>query len=153
MLEIKKLNLEMEQAFACFLLDVSKGDYARYYSPYSLTTESAKKLCNLSGKDLHYVLIDNNLILGHGMLRGWDEGYEAPSLGIVIHPDFANKGLGSMFMRFLHLAAWQKGCSKIRLGVSKDNIYAYKMYKKLGYVFTEKNEKELIGILYNRKEL
>jgi GNAT superfamily N-acetyltransferase len=151
MLEIVKLNPEMKQALTSFFVDVAKDDYARYYHPYSLTPESAEELCALSGEDLHYVLIDSQTILGHGMLRGWDEGYSVPSLGIVIHPDAAHKGLGSMFVRFLHSAAWAKGCTKIRLAVYKDNVPALKMYKKLGYTFVSKNEKELVGTLLKRK--
>jgi ribosomal protein S18 acetylase RimI-like enzyme len=151
MLEIVKLSSKMEQALASFFIDVSKDDYSRYYYPFDLTSETAKKLCALSGKDLHYVLINNETILGHGMLRGWDEGYDVPSLGIVIHPDVANRGLGSLFVGFLHSAAWRRGCSKVRLSVHKDNIAALSIYKKLGYVFVPKNEDEFIGTI-SRKE-
>lgn len=151
MLEIVKLNLKMLQKLTCFFDDVACGDYARYYYPYDLTSETAEKLCNLSGKDLYYVLINNDTILGHGMLRGWDEGYDIPSLGVVIHPNFAGKGLGSMFIKFLHSAAWIRGCSKIRLSIHKDNKIALGIYKKFGYVFVPKNEKELIGTLLRKK--
>lgn len=149
MLEIKKLDRDMELSLIGFFSDVAKGDYARYYYPYDFTPESAKELCNLSGKDLHYVLTDSlqDRILGHGMLRGWDEGYDIPSLGIIIHPDFTNRGLGTWFVNFLHSVAWTKGCSKIRLRVHKDNIAAFNIYKKLGYIFTPGENEEFIGIL------
>lgn len=147
MLEIIKLNPTMSQALVSFFVDISKNNYTRYYYPYDLTLKTAEKLCNLSGKDLHYVLVDSKTILGHGMLRGWDEGYDIPSLGIVIHPDASNKGLGSMFVSFLHSAAWARGCFKIRLSVHKDNTPALTIYKRLGYLFTLKNTEEFIGIL------
>ena len=152
MLEIVKLNSSMEKELESFFIDVSNKDgYTNYYYPYTLTQETAKELCNLSGKDLHYVLKDNNKILGHGMLRGWDEGYDIPSLGIVIHPNVSNRGLGTMFVRFLHSAAWLRGCSKIRLSVHKNNKTAFNIYKKLGYVFVSKNKEELTGILLKRE--
>ena len=147
MLEIKKLGPQMEQALTVFFKDISQGDYAQYFYPYEFTPKSARELCNLSGKDLHYVLTNNNIILGHGMLRGWDEGYSIPSLGIVIHPDFANQGLGSLFIRFLHFAAWQEEASYIRLSVHKQNEVAVNLYRKFGYVFTNKNDNEFIGLL------
>jgi len=150
MLEVVILSQEMEEALGSFFADVSKDNYACYYHPYSLTTETAKELCALSGKDLHYVLTDNGMILGHGMLRGWDEGYEIPSLGIVIHPAAANKGLGTMFVKFLHSAAWIRGCFKIRLSVHKNNTVALSIYEKLGYVFVPKNEEELVGTLLRK---
>lgn len=147
MLEIRRLSKGMEQALALFFSDVAEGNYAQYYYPYSLTSETAKKLCSLSGKDMHYVLTDNETILGHGMLRGWDEGYSVPSLGIVVHPGIANKGLGTMLVRFLHSAAWMRGCSKVRLSVHKENSVAINIYKKLGYIFEPKNSEELTGII------
>lgn len=147
MLEIKRLSPGMEQALAEFFFSVTEGDYAQYYYPYPLTQETADKLCSLLSKDLHYVLTDRGMVLGHGMLRGWDEGYEVPSLGIVIHPDVSNKGLGTMFVKFLHSAAWMRGCSKIRLSVHNENKAAINIYMKLGYVFSPKNDKESIGIL------
>jgi ribosomal protein S18 acetylase RimI-like enzyme len=147
MLEIKLLKPEMEQALADFFVAISKDNYARYYCPYSLTSETAKELCGLSGKDLYYVLIDKEVILGHGMLRGWDEGYLVPSLGIVIHPDAINMGLGTMLTRFLHSVARFKGCPAVRLSVYKDCMSALSIYKKLGYTFAPQNDKKLIGTL------
>lgn len=151
MLEIKILKPDMEQALVSFFNTITKDNYACYYHPYSLTPETAKELCNLSGRDLHYILTDNKMILGYGMLRGWDEGYEIPSLGIVIHPDAAGKGLGSMFVRFLHSSAWLRGCSSIRLSVHKNNTTALRMYKRFGYTFVPRNEEEFTGTLLKKE--
>lgn len=147
MLEIQLLKPETERVLIDFFAAIAKNDYARYYHPFDLTPETARELCNLSGKDLHYVLTDKETILGYGMLRGWDEGYSVPSLGIIIHPRAAGKGLGTMFVRFLHITAWLRGCSAVRLVVYKKNTPALKMYKKLGYEFSNKNDKEYVGIL------
>lgn len=151
MLEIKILKPEMEQALASFFAAVAKDNYACYYHPYSLTPETAQSLCGLSGRDLHYALTDSETVLGHGMLRGWDEGYDIPSLGIVIHPEATNKGLGGMFVRFLHSAAWVRGCSAIRLSVHKDNTSALRIYTKLGYTFVPASESEFTGTLLKDK--
>jgi len=150
MLEIRLLKPEMEQALADFFVAIAKDDYAYYYRPYSLTPDTAKELCSLSGDDLYYVLIEKEVILGQGMLRGWDEGYSIPSLGIAIHPKAAGKGLGMMFTRFLHSVAWLKDCKAIRLTVYKKNVPAIRIYEKLGYIFTSKNEDELVGLLQGR---
>ena len=141
----------MEQALADFFAAVAEGNYAYYYRPYDLAPETASRLCNSSGEDLNYVLIDEGIILGHGMLRGWDEGYAVPSLGIVIHPDTAGKSLGTMLTGFLHSVAWLRDCQAVRLTVYKNNIPAVKIYKRFGYKFTDKNNEEYVGILQKKK--
>jgi ribosomal-protein-alanine N-acetyltransferase len=81
-------------------------------------------------------------------LRGWDEGYEIPSLGIAIHPDARSKGLGTTFMHFLHTAAQRKGSNRIRLRVHKENREAIAMYERFDYSFAQdlSDDKYLIGI-------
>ncbi|MFN8537438.1 MAG: hypothetical protein U0232_08190 [Thermomicrobiales bacterium] len=44
--------------------------------PIRLYPEQATILTNYAGADLYYVLIAGDTILGYGMLRGWDAGYE-----------------------------------------------------------------------------
>ena len=48
----------------------------------------AKKIATYEGDDLYFLQIKDNEIAGYAMLRGWDEGYTIPSLGIALHPDF-----------------------------------------------------------------
>jgi ribosomal protein S18 acetylase RimI-like enzyme len=131
-----------------FFKDIREaGSYNQYYHPFELTAEVAREQCSHKGSDLIFVIAVGKKIIGHGMLRGWEEGYRVPSLGIIIHPDFAGMGIGAMFMRFLHLAAWFKDAKAIRLSVYKDNIPAVNMYKKLGYELVHKNSKVYIGTL------
>lgn len=69
------------------------------------------------------------------MLRGWDEGYETPSFGIIIHPTYRNRGFGKeMLISAIDYCRKEK-CKKIRLTVDKDNIVAKKMYLKAGFKF------------------
>ena len=91
-------------------------------------------------------MFDENKIIGYGLLRGWDEGYDIPSLGIMIDSSYRGKGLSYQMMEYLHKAAKEKNASQIRLTVYKQNNKAISLYKKLGYTFSEKNEEELIGI-------
>ncbi|MFN8515656.1 MAG: GNAT family N-acetyltransferase [Chloroflexia bacterium] len=103
-------------------------------------------LTNYAGADLYYVLIAGDTILGYGMLRGWDAGYEVPSLGIAIHPQYRGSGLGKLLMQFLHCAARWKGATQIRLKVYPDNPRAIKLYQQLGYAFGKMEHEQLVGI-------
>ncbi len=69
------------------------------------------------------------------MLRGWDEGYSIPSLGIAIHPAARELGMGRLLMNFLHVSASRRGASQVRLRVQNENINAIKMYESYGYIF------------------
>jgi ribosomal protein S18 acetylase RimI-like enzyme len=105
-------------------------------------------VCRYVGLDLYYVAVLEGRVLGYGLLRGWDEGYSIPSLGIVLHPSMHGKGLGRAFMHFLHAAARQCGSTKVRLKVDRDNLRAINLYKTFGYRFEPLDETEqLIGIL------
>jgi ribosomal protein S18 acetylase RimI-like enzyme len=97
-------------------------------------------------KDYYVFLMDVDTIAGYGMLRGWEEGYEIPSLGIMTDINYRGKGIAFQMMEHLHEVAKQRGAKKIRLTVYKENKAAVPLYNKLGYIFSDKNKNELIGI-------
>jgi hypothetical protein len=45
-----------------------------YFHPHPFTDDSTKTLARYCGKDLYYLLVDDNKVLAYGMLRGWDQG-------------------------------------------------------------------------------
>jgi ribosomal protein S18 acetylase RimI-like enzyme len=93
-------------------------------------------------------MIDYDVVIGYGMLRGWDEGYSIPFLGISIHPSHHGKGYGKIMMNHLHRIAYDCGVRSIKLKVYKDNIGAISLYKKLGYILTEdKDSDKLVGTI------
>jgi ribosomal protein S18 acetylase RimI-like enzyme len=112
-----------------------------------MTTEQAVSLCSYAGKDLYYVACAGTTVLAYGMLRGWDEGYEIPSLGIAVHPQARGTGVARAFMAFLHLAAKLRGATKVRLTVYAENIRAVEIYRRLGYILEHKNEREYVGTI------
>jgi ribosomal-protein-alanine N-acetyltransferase len=88
-----------------------------------------------NGKDLYYALLVDGEMVGYGILRGWDEGYEVPSLGIAVDPASQGRGYGRLLIEFLHGTARQRGAKRIRLKVYAHNLRALALYKSLGYVF------------------
>ena len=116
-----------------------------YFHPHPLTYETAKRIATYEGNDLYFLQIKDNEIVGYAMLRGWDESYEIPSLGIVIHPNFRNQCLGREFMEYLHNQARAKGATKVRLKVYSDNAGARQLYESLGYSFADEKDGQFIG--------
>jgi [ribosomal protein S18]-alanine N-acetyltransferase len=138
---------EWETAFGDFLVGLkANGDEATFH-PHPLTIDQAAQLVRYSGRDLYYLVIDGRRVLAYGMLRGWDEGYEVPSLGIAVDPRARGRGLGLCLMHFLHFAARQRGARAVRLTVGRANYSAIRLYERLGYRFEPRGADELLGKL------
>ncbi len=144
-LEFRKLCPDMASCLAVFFRELKKAGDDRTFHPHPFTDEEAARLAGYNGKDLYYVAVDETLVLAYGMLRGWDEGYEIPSLGIALHPLSRGTGLAAAFMEFLHAAARRNGARKIRLKVYPDNIIAVRLYEGLGYRFASQETGQLVG--------
>lgn len=147
MLECRRLGPEWKAPLVDFFLALEAAGDSKQFHPHPLTAEEAEKRSRYTGKDLYYILVEGARILGYGMLRGWDEGYEVPSLGVAIHPGERGKGLGKALMCFLHAAAQRRGARKVRLKVYPDNQNAIRLYTRLGYRFEGMEGQQLVGIL------
>lgn len=136
----------IKQLTALFDAIIAKGEDC-FFHPHPLTEEEARKIAKKRGKDLYFLQVMASKVTGYGILRGWDEGYEVPSLGIAIHPDFRRHGLCKDFMLFLHEQARARGAKKIRLKTYPENIGALNLYVNLGYDFLAKEDEQLVGFL------
>ena len=147
-LEIVRLTPSRGTALYEFFKAINETGDSPFFRPHATDEESILKLAEYTGQDLYYVLVDNEGILGYGLLRGWDEGYIVPSLGIAVHPAARGLGIGRMLMVFLHITASRKGAQKVRLRVHLFNDKALYLYKSLGYIFeSDSNDPEyLVGL-------
>ena len=146
-IEFRQFSPVWKSALAVFLHTLEENGDAQYFHPHQFSDDALDKLCRYQGKDLYYVAVEANNVLAYGLLRGWDEGYVIPSLGIAIHPELRGIGLSKAFMHFLHIAARRKGALQVRLKVYPDNIRAIRLYKSLGYIFQGIENQQLVGSL------
>ncbi len=91
----------LEKLVRFFKVIVANKDDLHFH-PHAFTHEAARKIATYKGDDLYFLQIKGEEITGYAMLRGWDEDYAIPGLGIVVHPNYRNEGLGREFMEFLH---------------------------------------------------
>jgi ribosomal protein S18 acetylase RimI-like enzyme len=98
-------------------------------------------------QDLYFITRDQDHIQAYWMLRGWDEGYTIPSLGCAVHPQARGRGLAHAVVRHALATARSRGARRIRLTVHKANLAAAHIYRKFGFVFTQKNADEWLGHL------
>lgn len=144
-IEYKKVTHQWLTKLTRFFEEIITQNEDVFFHPHPLNYEAAKEIASLQGQDLYFLQIKDNDITGYGMLRGWDDGYLIPSLGIAIHPRFRRQGLAKKFMDFMHQKAKEKGAQKIRLTVYTSNIAAIRLYRSYGYAFSEEKDHKLIG--------
>jgi ribosomal protein S18 acetylase RimI-like enzyme len=67
------------------------------------------------------------------MLRGWDEVFAIPSLGVFMDYRHHGLGLGRRLTEFALNEARNLNCSAIRLSVYASNKHAKRLYDALGF--------------------
>ena len=146
-LEFRVLRPELLAGLTELFTAFAEGQDHAFFHPHPMTAEVAARICRYDGRDLYYAACAGDKVLAYGILRGWEEGFDIPSLGIAIHPEARGRGLARPFMVFLHAAAKLRGATKVRLTVYNANVRAAELYRRMGYRFEPKNDRELIGIL------
>ena len=111
------------------------GDEA-FFHPHAGDEAALRELAQATGDDLHYLFVQGRHVLAYGLLRGWNDGFTTPSLGIAVHPASRGGGLGRIVMDWLEAMAWIRKAPAVRLRVHKDNARALAMYERRGYRMT-----------------
>lgn len=145
-LEILRPAPPLQAPLAAFFAHLRATGEDRRFHPHPFTDEAARERCAYAGGDVYCVAAAGDRVLGYGMLRGWDQGYQVPSLGIAIHAEARGIGLGRALMLYLHAEAKRRGAPRIRLKVYPDNAAAVALYRSLGYVYQPDLEQgQLVG--------
>ena len=147
-LDILRAVPEMEDQIFTLFRVLAEEQESAFFHPHPFTSEQASIIANYSGKDFYAFVLHNGSAIGYGMLRGWDEGYAIPSLGLSVHPDFRGAGLGRLLVQYLHVVASLRDCRIVRLRVRKDNYRAKRLYEMQGYRFEEDHEEYLTGYIH-----
>lgn len=141
--ELKRLTPDLTEELGLFF---EKIDGDPHFHPHPFTAAYAITVCSYRGTDLYIAAIRGTTILAYGMLRGWDNGYDIPTLGLVVDRNARGSGLGELLVRYMHYLARIRGASSVRLKVYPDNPPALSLYRKLGYVFREAlEENQYVG--------
>ncbi len=131
---------------AAFFGEIAADPTADRFHPHPFTAEAARAIAQHEGRDLYLGQFLDGRLVGYGMLRGWDAGYETPSLGIYLSAEVRGRGLSKALMEDLHDQARARGAEKVRLKVYKDNVRAVNLYEQLGYVFFAEEGEQRVGL-------
>ena len=132
-MELIGLDHGCELALSEFLLSLRNGEDDAFFHPHATDVETIRKIIANRRRDDYLLLVGGGKVFGYGLLRGWDAGYEIPSLGLAIHASVRSAGFGRALMHYLHAIARHKGAKKVRLRVHKDNAQAIRLYQSLDY--------------------
>lgn len=144
-LEFRRVSPDLVAGLGDLFGALRDGGDERFFHPHPLTADEAARLGAYAGRDLYYAAVDGGEVAAYAMLRGWDEGYAVPSLGIAVRPSARGTGLARAFMHFLHAAARRRAAPRVRLKVYRANAGALALYRSLGYVFDDDGGDELVG--------
>jgi GNAT superfamily N-acetyltransferase len=129
------------------LADVFSDIDQTFFRPHPFTDDEASLIASHAGPDVYAILLDGQRPVAYGMLRGWDEGYSTPSLGIAVRTSAQGRGLGRLMMQHLHGEAKRRGASVVRLRVHRDNTRARRLYESMGYRYDGEDRGELVMLL------
>jgi [ribosomal protein S18]-alanine N-acetyltransferase len=104
-----------------------------HFDPFPLTRATASELTDPRRRDHFYGAFLEDRLVGFSMLRGWDEGYEVPSFGILVDRGHHGRGIGSRLTDFTIEQARDLGSPRVRLSVYGTNVHAYSMYALKGF--------------------
>jgi ribosomal protein S18 acetylase RimI-like enzyme len=118
-----------------------------FFRPHPFTGDEARWIAGYVGNDVYAILVERDRPVAYGMLRGWDEGYPVPSLGIAVRTSAQRRGLGRLMMEHLHAEAGRRGATAVRLRVHRDNVPARRLYESLGYRYADDERGELVMLI------
>lgn len=149
MIDCKKMSLEIIikslepqdcQQFSDFLVENNRPEITEHFTPFPLDRDTGYKISCVKTKDYYCIALKDNKIIGFGMLRGWQEGFPIPSLGLVTDYRYHNLGVGRKIVEFLIEQARGFDCKSIILSVYASNLKARKLYLSIGFEDIEKQD-------------
>jgi ribosomal protein S18 acetylase RimI-like enzyme len=132
--ELVDLGPEHSEALSRFFVRNDVPEVTGGFDPFPLTEEQAVRIATEPRQDRYYAAVAGDEIVGMAMLRGWDEGYEVPSFGVVVDAARHGRGIGARLTDHAIEQARALGSPGVRLSVYGTNHVAQRMYVARGFV-------------------
>jgi ribosomal protein S18 acetylase RimI-like enzyme len=123
------------EALARFFEVNNRPEVIRQFHPFPLSPETARNIVSRPQRDRYYLMTaKSGGVVGLCMLRGWDEGYNTPSFGLLVDYRHYGQGLGRSMTEYAIAQAKSIGCARLRLSVNASNARARSLYESLGFM-------------------
>ena len=83
---------EDDAAAIVALLRAQSADYLRFFYALPADETAVRQVMEKRTRDAYQGLFEDGRLVGFFMLRGWDDGYEIPSFGVVVDERTRGKG-------------------------------------------------------------
>jgi ribosomal protein S18 acetylase RimI-like enzyme len=130
---IRELTVADEAALASFFERNNRPEVTETFHPFPLDAERAHWICVAPRQDRYFAAWLYDAIVGLAMLRGWDEGFETPSFGILVDYQHYGKGLGRALTEHALQLADELRAPRVRLTVHPANARAVHLYERAGF--------------------
>lgn len=124
-LVIRPLRVEDARALS-ELLRAGRPEYARFFYAFSFDADDVARMLAGCGEDVYMGLLWGGELAGFFMLRGWDEGYEVPSLGAFIAEKYRGRGLMQLTVELTKVICRLRGAARVMYKSHPDNAPAKK---------------------------
>lgn len=125
-----------DAANLCAFLRSQSASYVRFFSPFAFEDENIARVLARCEKDLPMGIEWQGRLIGFFMLRGWDEGFDVPSYGVLIDEEFSNYGFASLSLKIAKAIARLRGAPCLMLKVHPENIAAKELFEKASFKVT-----------------
>ena len=139
-LKIKKIeNLDLN-SFVSFLREMKKENPNFYKEGENVFARKVIKM-NHSDKGIFLIAKEKDKVIGFCNLFGKNGRAE---IGIGVHPNYRNKGIGKQLLDKILKKAKEKGLRKVYAGVKKTNINSLNFFKKNGFIVNKVREDSIL---------
>jgi ribosomal protein S18 acetylase RimI-like enzyme len=134
---IRQLGGADRDALAALLEDLRVDPASVHFHPHPFTRETAVRIAERRGirRDAYFGAFIDGQLVGYGMLRGWDEGYEVPSFGVAVGTGHRGLGIGRRLLRHAISIARRRRSPSVMLKVHPSNANAKHLYESEGFAF------------------
>ena len=117
----------------CNAFKAAPDDYSRYFTPFQFTPRVLETILSTATKDRYNLIRVDERVAGFYMLRGFDEGFQIPTYGVWISPDFGRLGIGRLTLDHAISTCRLMGVKELMLKVHPENSVAKNLYEKSGF--------------------
>jgi RimJ/RimL family protein N-acetyltransferase len=110
--------------------------YVRFFTPFDFRHPSVVSLLAAQREDVFMGMYRGERLAGFFMLRGWDDGFEIPSYGVLVDERYSGYGLTRLSLKLAKSICKLRRAPRIMLKVNPDNKIAKRLFEEAGYAKT-----------------
>lgn len=134
-LTIRPLGAEDAAELSTMLLAQSAA-YSRFFYPFGFDLQTISNVLANQDRDVYMGVYWRSRLVSFFMLRGWNEGHEVPSFGIIIDVEHRGCGLEMLSLDAAKAICRLRGAPRMMLKMHPDNFSARGVARKIGFVQT-----------------